>query len=83
MIWLWIYDMTDIEELVQEGKNLLENGNYFEALTKFEKALKENDKDPDLWNLKGIALRSMGRYEEATESFNKSLKLDPRDKMAS
>jgi len=33
--------------------------------------------------LTGIALRSMGRYNEAVECFNKSLDLDPRDKNSS
>lgn len=75
--------MNKVEEFVSVGKSMLEEGNYFEALTQFEKALEVNDANPDLWNLKGIALRSMGRYEEAKECFNKSLELDPRDKMAS
>jgi Flp pilus assembly protein TadD len=39
--------------------------------------------DPDLWNFKAVVLRSMGRHEEAIECFNKSLKIDPRDKNAS
>tara|TARA_Y100000310_G_scaffold68891_1_gene64211 strand:- start:161 stop:298 length:138 start_codon:yes stop_codon:yes gene_type:complete len=42
-----------------------------------------NQNDPDLWNLKGITLRSLGRYDEAVECFNKSLEIDPRDKNAS
>jgi len=36
-----------------------------------------------LWNLKGITLRSLGRYDEAISCFNKSLSIDPRDKNAS
>jgi len=49
----------------------------------FEQALLLNQNDPNLWNNKGIALRSLGRYEEAMECFNKSLEIDPRDKNAS
>ena len=37
----------------------------------------------DLWNLKGIALRSLGRYDEASECYNKSLEIEPRDKESS
>jgi Flp pilus assembly protein TadD len=33
----------------------------------------------DLLNKKGVALRGLGRYNEALECFNKSLQLDPRD----
>ena len=72
--------MDKLSELVKMGQKNIETGNYDEALSFFEQALIINPKDPDLWNLKGIALRSMGRYEEAIESFNKSLEIEPRNK---
>ena len=65
------------------GKKQLEDEDYNEALHSFEQAILLNQKDPDLWNLKGIALRSLGRYDEAISCFNKSLSIDPRDKNAS
>jgi len=49
----------------------------------FEQALLLNQNDPDLWNHKGVALRSLGRYEESMECFNKSLEIEPRDRHAS
>ena len=75
--------MSDIDDLVEKGKALLEENNFEEALGFFEQALLLNQSDPELWNYKGIALRSIGRYDEALECFNKSLELDPRDKKAS
>ena len=75
--------MDEIQDLVAKGQSLLKDGNFNEALGFFEQALLLNQDNPDLWNHKGIALRSMGRYEEAMECFNKSLKIDPRDKNAS
>ncbi|NWK09547.1 tetratricopeptide repeat protein [Marine Group I thaumarchaeote] len=75
--------MDEIQNLVAKGQSFLEDGKFDEALDFFERALILNQDDPDLWNYKGIILRSMGRYEEAMESFNKSLKIDPRDKNAS
>ena len=75
--------MDEIQDLVAKGQSFLEDGKFDEALDFFERALILNQDDPDLWNNKGIALRSMGRYEEAMECFNKSLKIDPRDKNAS
>ena len=65
------------------GKKQLEDGQYGDALNSFEQAILLNKNDPDLWNLKGIALRSLGRYDEAIECFNKSLEIDPRDRNAS
>ena len=75
--------MESINELVILGKKQLDDGRYNNALNLFEQAILLNQKDPDLWNLKGIALRSLGRYDEAIECFNKSLEIDPRDKNAS
>ena len=75
--------MDSIDELIKMGKKQLEDGQYNDALNLFQKAILLNRNDPDLWNLKGIALRSLGRYNEAIECFNKSLEIDPRDKNAS
>ncbi len=75
--------MNQIKDLGEKAKTLLENNKFEEALGFFEQALLMNQNDPELWNHKGVALRSMGRYDEALECFNKSLELDPRDKNAS
>ncbi len=75
--------MTEILDLKAKGENFLENGQYDDALRCFEQAIVMNANDPDLWNFKAVVLRSMGRHEEAIECFNKSLKIDPRDKNAS
>jgi len=75
--------LDSIDELIKMWKKQLEDGQYDDALNLFQKAILLNRNDPDLWNLKGIALRSLGRYNEAIECFNKSLEIDPRDKNAS
>ena len=75
--------MESVDRLVILGKKQLEDGLYNEALNSFEQGILLNQNDPDLWNLKGIALRSLGRYDEAIECFSKSLEIDPRDKIAS
>ena len=75
--------MSEIEELVKKGKILMDDGKFDDALGFFEQALLLNQNDPDLWNNKGIALRSLGRYEESMDCFNKSLEIEPRDKFAS
>ena len=75
--------MSKIDSLVKQGNLLLNEGKFEEALGFFEQALLLDQKNPKLWNYKGVALRSIGRYNEAIECFNKSLEIDPRDKKAS
>ncbi len=75
--------MDEIQDLVAKGQSFLKDGKFNDALSFFEQALLLNQNDPNLWNYKGIVLRSLGRYEEAIECFNNSLKIDPRDKNAS
>ena len=77
------YKIKSVETLVTLGKSKLEEGDFDVALDLFQQAILLDQKDPDLWNLTVIALRSMGRYSEAVECFNKSLSLDPRDKDSS
>ena len=77
------YNLKTIDELSEIGKKQLDDGQYEDALNSFQKAISLKQNDPDLWNMKGIALRSLGRYNEAIECFNKSLEIDPRDKHSS
>ena len=75
--------MPDIDNLISRGKDSLKDGKFDNALSFFEQALLLDEKNPDIWNHKGTALRSLGRYQEAMDCFNKSLKIDPRDKYSS
>ena len=75
--------MDRVNDLLEKGKSSLEDSKFDEALGFFEQALLLNQNNPDLWNYKGVALRSLGRYEEAMECYNRSLEIDPRDKNSS
>jgi Flp pilus assembly protein TadD len=75
--------VTELEILIQNGIRTLQDGDFEVALSFFEQALLLNPDDPDLWNQKGVALRSLGRYDEASECYDKSLQLDPRDRASS
>jgi len=66
-------------ELIKKGSQLILDGNFDEALSYFDQAIIMQPNNPELLNKKGVALRGLGRYNEALECFNKSLQLDPRD----
>jgi tetratricopeptide (TPR) repeat protein len=70
-------------ELLRKGNELLIRSLFEQALSCFEQALLLDPKNAELWNQKGVALRSLGRYDEAIECFNKALEIDPTDKNAS
>jgi len=75
--------LKSVNTLIILGKLQLNKGQFAEALSSFEQAILLDQNNPDLWNLKGVALRSLGRYNEAIQCFNKSLEIDPRDKHSS
>jgi tetratricopeptide (TPR) repeat protein len=70
---------SDISNLIRKGNELMEDCKFEESLSFFDQALVLQPNNPDLLNKKGVVLRSLGRYDEAIECFNKSLQLDPRD----
>jgi len=69
----------NISELIKKGNEFLTDGKFEESLSFFDQACILQPTNPDLLNKKGVALRGLGRYDEALECFNKSLQLDPRD----
>lgn len=72
-----------VEEIDLEGRRLLLGGSFADALALYERALSGRPDDPDLLNGRGAALRSLGRYDEANECYERSLRADPRDRHSS
>jgi len=46
--------LESISRLIILGKEQLDCGNYDNALNFFEQAISLDQKDPDLWNLRGL-----------------------------
>ena len=67
----------EIERWMDQGKILLKQGNYEEALIFFEKVIACNPSHTDAYNEKGKALDQLKRYEEAIEVADKAIALDP------
>ncbi|MEN8191093.1 MAG: YcaO-like family protein [Thermodesulfobacteriota bacterium] len=61
------------------GRNLLEVGDYEDALLHFDRALAHNPEDEDLpyiYSYKGICLKDMERYDDAVEALELGRQVD-------
>lgn len=59
------------------GDSLLASGHYKEALSAYNEVIADTTMSPDrnLWYNRGVALRELGMYSEAAESFNQALRI--------
>jgi tetratricopeptide (TPR) repeat protein len=64
-------------KLVTEGNKLLQQGNYSEALRRYDQALQIDPADEDLHYNVGIALAKLGRIEEAKRHYEEALRIFP------
>ena len=69
-------------ETLYEGKQLIFERKYEEALEAFNKALEINQSDEYALSSKGDAFGYLGRYEEALETFNQVLEINPKHDFA-
>ena len=75
--------VDDAPDAIHRAMQHVEEGRFDDALVLVERALALEPDNPDLWNCKGVALRGMGRYEESSRCFDRSLRIDPRDRHSS
>ena len=65
--------------LKEEGDELFARGDFGGAIECYTKALGLFPRDPDLWNVKGLALSKLKRYDEAIKSYDVALEHYPRE----
>jgi tetratricopeptide (TPR) repeat protein len=58
-------------ELLDQGLERLQAGDYEAALELFDKVLAQNPQEPNAWYQKGLALQKLGRYVEAVAANEK------------
>ncbi|OYT53347.1 MAG: hypothetical protein B6U72_06250, partial [Candidatus Altiarchaeales archaeon ex4484_2] len=68
-----------LESLNLEGRWLLQERRYDEALEKYDELLELEPESVTALNNKGIALRGLHKYEEALEVYDTALTLEPDD----
>ena len=64
------------EQLVEEGRNLMGQESYAEAIKSFNKALDKNSNNYVALNAKGVALL---RIDESVTTFNQAIRIDSTD----
>ncbi len=72
-----VENTNDPEKLAQLGDKYFESNRYAEAIEAYEKALKLNPKDVDVYNDLGLALYYTARSERAVEILRKGTEVDP------
>jgi tetratricopeptide (TPR) repeat protein len=70
--------MTEIQQLIQRGKNAFEGREYASALTDFQEVLRRNSRFADIHHLAGLCLSFLGYPDAALQSFNEAVKLNER-----
>ena len=65
-----------------EAMNFREEKNYYRAIVNFNKAIKLNPKDADIYVERGRAHELDGNLEEAMNDYNYAIQLNPRHKVA-
>jgi Flp pilus assembly protein TadD len=61
--------------LIKKGIALGNQGKYDEAIKCFNEAIRLDPKEVDAWNNKGVALKALGRTDEAGPAFAKAKEL--------
>ena len=85
---LLLYALTDQQTnqttsaLNKKGLDLINSGNYSEAIIYFDKALAMNSSNVNALNNKGVALANLANYYEAIKYIDKALAIEPDDALA-
>jgi len=66
----------EFEVLLEVGQAYLLDKDYEKAITKFSEALRINPHDPEAYYYLGLAYEGAEKYEEAAQTYEKTLKID-------
>lgn len=69
---------TELQQLIQRGRQAYERRNYADALAAFRAVLKENPNFADIRHLTGLCLGFLGQPHEALVEFDAAIQLNQR-----
>ena len=62
------FGQTTAKDLVEKGNALFIESKYNESIEAFDEAIKLNPQYVEAWNNKGLALKNLGKYDEAIKA---------------
>lgn len=69
-------DSQDVAEKLDRAENLIENGDYGDAVPILEKVVEADDDNADAYNYLGFAHRNLGDYETSKRYYDRALAID-------
>lgn len=72
--------LTEDVIVFKKGNKALDNGNYSEAMERFQEAVDINPQYERAWNCLGFILQKFKKYEEAIECYKKAIEINPTSK---
>ena len=69
--------MENLKQKIQKVAKLYKSGDFKKCEANTRKLIELNPKVAFLYNLLGLALNAQNRLDEAMESYNKGIKIDP------
>ncbi len=70
------------DENYTKAEQLIETGEYADAIPLLEKVVAANDKNADAFNYLGYSHRQLGQFDAALEYYQTALRLDPEHRGA-
>jgi tetratricopeptide (TPR) repeat protein len=68
---------VDVSEIIEEGRQCLEDKDFDQAIKLFDEAIAANRKNHVAYNCKGDVLFTLEKYEEAIKCYDEALKIKP------
>ena len=74
-----VYGLFGPPNWLDKGKAHFKKSEFNEANQAFDKAIKCNPNDAQVWNNKGLALYHLDKCDEAIKAYDEAIRLDPTD----
>ena len=75
-------DLEKAKDYYNNGLDLMSQGKYPESITEFDKSLKIDPNNKEVWLNKGLSLANQSKYSESLESIDRSIAIDQKYKEA-